>query len=154
MKPWRPGETRVFRYVHRSKPTPKGATVHGFDCHHDVHSVLVELPEDYASVDDCISLVADRCGVSRLDLESDRLARAVSRPRQLVYWLARHATTKSLPEIGRALGGRDHTTVMHGVHMMDALRSKSDHWRELSDRCLAELSGDNDTIFLASVTEP
>ena len=45
MKPWKPGETRVFRYVHRSKPTPKGATVHGFvHSHHDQHSVLVELP--------------------------------------------------------------------------------------------------------------
>lgn len=44
MKPWKPGETRVFRYVHRSKPTPKGATVHGFvHSHHDQHSVLVEL---------------------------------------------------------------------------------------------------------------
>ena len=141
MKPWRPGETRVFRYVHRSQPTPKGATVHGFvHSHHDQHSVLVEL-DDYASIEDCISLVCHELGVTKMALLSDRKAREIARPRQLIYWLARHATCKSSTQIGRALN-RDHTSVLAGVVAIDELRTASEDWRLLSDRLLNSLAVD------------
>ncbi|MBT6983497.1 MAG: chromosomal replication initiator protein DnaA, partial [Rhodospirillaceae bacterium] len=51
-----------------------------------------------------------------------RRARAVARPRQVAMYLAKQLTTRSLPEIGRKFGGRDHTTVMHAVKRIEELR--------------------------------
>ena len=48
-------------------------------------------------------------------MQSARRARAVARPRQVAMYLAKQLTPRSLPEIGRKFGGRDHTTVMHAV---------------------------------------
>ena len=67
------------------------------------------------------TVVADRFGMTVLDLLSRRRARAVARPRQVAMWIARHATLHSLPEIGRAFGDRDHTTVMAAIRRVDAL---------------------------------
>jgi chromosomal replication initiator protein len=53
---------------------------------------------------------------------SARRARAVARPRQVAMWLSKQHTTRSLPEIGRKFGGRDHTTVIHAVRKIDELR--------------------------------
>ena len=49
--------------------------------------------------------------------------RAVARPRQAAMWLAKQLTTRSLPDIGRRFGGRDHTTVLHAVRRIDELRA-------------------------------
>lgn len=67
---------------------------------------------------------ADEFGIEVLDLVSDRRARRVARPRQVAMWLGRHLTTCSLPAIGRELGDRDHTTVMHGIDRVDELMAK------------------------------
>jgi hypothetical protein len=48
-------------------------------------------------------------------LRSDRRARAIARPRQAAMWIAYHLTTRTLVEIGRSFGGRDHSTIWHGV---------------------------------------
>ena len=53
---------------------------------------------------------------------SARRARAVARPRQVAMYLAKQLTSRSLPEIGRKFGGRDHTTVMHAVRKIDELK--------------------------------
>ncbi|MEL6102718.1 MAG: helix-turn-helix domain-containing protein, partial [Pseudomonadota bacterium] len=58
------------------------------------------------------------------DMKSARRARAVARPRQSAMYLAKMLTSKSLPEIGRQFGGRDHTTVMHGVRRIDELKQQ------------------------------
>jgi chromosomal replication initiator protein len=52
---------------------------------------------------------------------SARRARAVARPRQVAMYLAKQLTPRSLPEIGRKFGGRDHTTVMHAVRKIEQL---------------------------------
>ena len=52
--------------------------------------------------------------------------RTVARPRQIAMYLAKQMTSRSLPEIGRRFGGRDHTTIMHGVKKIEELRS-ADH---------------------------
>ena len=57
------------------------------------------------------------------DLLGPRRARAVSRPRQVAMFLSKQLTTKSLPEIGRRFGGRDHTTVIHAVKKIEELKS-------------------------------
>ena len=56
------------------------------------------------------------------DMHSARRARSVARPRQVAMYLAKQLTSRSLPEIGRQFGGRDHTTVMHGVKRVEQLR--------------------------------
>ena len=58
------------------------------------------------------------------DLLSPRRARDIVRPRQIAMYLCKQLTTRSLPEIGRKFGGRDHTTVIHAVRQIDKLRQK------------------------------
>lgn len=59
--------------------------------------------------------VCDYFGVSIIDILSDRRSRVIARPRQIIMYLAKEMTFRSLPEIGKAIGGRDHTTIMHGI---------------------------------------
>ena len=54
-------------------------------------------------------------------MHSARRSRAVARPRQVAMYLSKQLTARSLPEIGRKFGGRDHTTVMHAVRKVDEL---------------------------------
>lgn len=60
--------------------------------------------------------------IKPIDLVSARRARAVARPRQIAMYLAKRLTTRSLPEIGRKFGGRDHSTVIHAVRRIEELR--------------------------------
>jgi hypothetical protein len=57
--------------------------------------------------------------VSPRDFHSPRRFRHVTRARQIYFWIARNRTSRSLPEIGRRCGGKDHSTVMHGIHKID-----------------------------------
>ncbi|MBI1260128.1 MAG: chromosomal replication initiator protein DnaA [Rhizobiales bacterium] len=66
--------------------------------------------------------VAEYFNVRMADMLSARRARAVARPRQIAMYLSKQLTTRSLPEIGRKFGGRDHTTVIHAVRKIDELR--------------------------------
>jgi chromosomal replication initiator protein len=63
-------------------------------------------------------------------MHSARRARAVARPRQVAMYLSKHLTSRSLPEIGRKFGGRDHTTVMHAVRKIDELKSTDSSFAE------------------------
>ena len=56
-------------------------------------------------------------------MQSARRARAVARPRQVAMYLAKQLTPRSLPEIGRKFGGRDHTTVMYAIRKVEELRA-------------------------------
>ena len=67
------------------------------------------------------------------DMHSARRARSVARPRQVAMYLAKQLTSRSLPEIGRMFGGRDHTTVMHGVKRVEQLRETDAAFAEDSD---------------------
>jgi chromosomal replication initiator protein len=66
--------------------------------------------------------VAEHFNIRISDMHSARRARSVARPRQVAMYLAKQLTSRSLPEIGRKFGGRDHTTVMHAVKKVDELR--------------------------------
>jgi chromosomal replication initiator protein len=72
-------------------------------------------------IEDIQRLVARQYNVSRSDLLCSRRTANVVRPRQVAMYLAKILTLRSLPEIGRYFGGRDHTTVLHAVRKMDAL---------------------------------
>jgi chromosomal replication initiator protein len=68
--------------------------------------------------------VADYFKIKVADMYSQKRTRAIARPRQIAMWLARELTTHSLPEIGEAFGGRDHTTVLHACRTVLELRGK------------------------------
>lgn len=65
--------------------------------------------------------VAEHYNISQTEMTSARRARAVARPRQVAMYLSKQLTTRSLPEIGRKFGNRDHTTVMHAVSRVNEL---------------------------------
>ena len=65
--------------------------------------------------------MASRYNVSRSDILSERRTAAVVKPRQIAMYLSKVLTLRSLPEIGRRFGGRDHTTIMHGVRKIEEL---------------------------------
>ncbi|MCL2713072.1 MAG: chromosomal replication initiator protein DnaA [Alphaproteobacteria bacterium] len=75
-------------------------------------------------IEDIQRVVARQYSVSRSDLLSSRRTANVVRPRQVAMYLAKTLTLRSLPEIGRRFGGRDHTTVLHAVRKIEALVSK------------------------------
>ncbi len=74
------------------------------------------------TIDDIQRRVADHFMLKRDDLLGERRSRDVARPRQVAMFLAKELTQRSLPEIGRRFGGRDHTTVMHAVKKIKELR--------------------------------
>jgi len=72
-------------------------------------------------IEDIQRIVARHFNVSRSDLLSSRRTANVVRPRQIAMYLAKTLTLRSLPEIGRRFGGRDHTTVLHAVRKIEAM---------------------------------
>ena len=70
-------------------------------------------------IEDIQKLVATRYNVSRADILSERRTAAVVKPRQIAMYLSKQLTLRSLPEIGRRFGGRDHTTVLHAVRKIE-----------------------------------
>ena len=74
------------------------------------------------TIDEIQRAVSAHFELKPLDLVSARRARVVARPRQIAMYLAKRLTTRSLPEIGRKFGGRDHSTVIHAVRRIEELR--------------------------------
>jgi chromosomal replication initiator protein len=70
-------------------------------------------------VEDILRIVSRHFAVSKADILSDRRHRSVVRPRQIGMYLAKQLTARSLPEIGRRFGNRDHTTVLHAIRKID-----------------------------------
>jgi chromosomal replication initiator protein len=88
----------------------------------DVLQDLLRANDRRVTIDEIQRKVAEFYNIRLSDMLSARRARAVARPRQVAMYLAKQLTTRSLPEIGRKFGGRDHTTVMHAVRKIDELR--------------------------------
>ncbi len=76
------------------------------------------------TVDRIQRAVCDVFKVTLTDMVSKRRARIIARPRQVAMYLCKKKTKRSLPDIGRRFGGRDHTTVMHAVKRIEALRAE------------------------------
>lgn len=84
--------------------------------------------------------VADFYQLRVADLLSKRRTRSIARPRQMAMFLAKNLTDHSLPEIGSAFGGRDHTTVLHACRKIDSLCETDGRLREERARLTRELS--------------
>jgi chromosomal replication initiator protein len=75
------------------------------------------------TIDEIQRHVSAHFNIRQAEMVSARRARAVARPRQIAMYLAKQLTPRSLPEIGRRFGGRDHTTVIHAVKQIERLRA-------------------------------
>ena len=83
---------------------------------------LLALQERLVSIENIQKTVADYFKIRVGDLLSKKRSRSIARPRQIAMALAKELTNHSLPEIGDAFGGRDHTTVLHGCRRIESLR--------------------------------
>ena len=82
------------------------------------------LPAAKLSIEDIQNAVERHCNVGHIELISARRTANVVRPRQIAMFLAKNLTPHSLPVIGGKFGGRDHTTVLHAVRKIEALRTR------------------------------
>jgi len=83
---------------------------------------LTNLPEKKISIDAIQKAVADRYGIRQTQLKEKSNMKNIVRPRQVAMYLVKDLTSASLPEIGRAFGGKHHTTVLHSIRKIDVLR--------------------------------
>lgn len=91
---------------------------------------LLALQDKQVSLDNIKRTVAEYYKIKVADLMSKRRSRSIARPRQVAMALAKELTNYSLPEIGDAFGGRDHTTVLHACRKIKELRETSSDIRE------------------------
>ena len=101
----------------------------------------LSVSERKVTVDTIQKTVAEHYALKQSDLISERRARAIARPRQVAMWLAKQITTRSLPDIGRRFGGRDHTTVLHAVRRIEALKADDPVLARDVDLLLRKLRG-------------
>jgi len=102
---------------------------------------LLSLQAKLVTVENIQKTVADYYKVRLADLLSKRRSRSVARPRQVAMALAKELTSHSLPEIGDAFGGRDHTTVLHACKRIKGLRDTEPRVREDYSNLLRTLAG-------------
>ena len=91
---------------------------------------LLALQDRLVSIDNIQRTVAEHYKIKMSDMLSKRRTRSVARPRQVAMSMAKKLTNHSLPEIGEAFGGRDHTTVMHACRKVKELQDSSTEMRE------------------------
>ena len=89
----------------------------------DILQDLLRAYERRVTIEEIQKRVAEHYGIRPADMQSARRARAVARPRQVAMYLAKQLTPRSLPEIGRKFGGRDHTTVIYAIRKIEELRT-------------------------------
>ena len=89
----------------------------------DILQDLLRAYERRVTIEEIQKRVAEHYGIRLADMHSARRARAVARPRQVAMYLAKQLTPRSLPEIGRKFGGRDHTTVIYAIRKVEDLRT-------------------------------
>ncbi len=82
------------------------------------------------TIDEIQNKVSNYYNINVDDLISSRRLRSFARPRQVAMYLSKKLTSRSLPEIGRKFGGRDHTTVIHAVKKIDQLKSENEKFDE------------------------
>jgi chromosomal replication initiator protein len=91
---------------------------------------LLRANDRRVTIEEIQKRVAEHFNVKVSDMHSARRSRGVARPRQVAMYLSKLLTPRSLPEIGRKFGGRDHTTVMHAVRRVEELRASDASFAE------------------------
>lgn len=111
-------EGALRRVIANARFTGKPITV---DFVHDALRDLLALQDKLVTIDNIQKTVAEYYKVKVVDLLSKRRSRSIARPRQMAMMLSKELTSRSLPEIGDAFGGRDHTTVIHACRKVKEL---------------------------------
>jgi chromosomal replication initiator protein len=114
-------EGAVNRLLAHNKLTDQPVTLEMAE--HEMRDLIRPAEPKHVRIEDIQHVVARQYNVSRADLLSSRRTTNVVRPRHVAMYLAKILTLRSLPEIGRHFGGRDHTTVLHAVRKIDAVIS-------------------------------
>ena len=97
---------------------------------HEVLHDILKSHDRRVTIEEIQKKVAEHFSIRLTDMSSARRARAVARPRQVAMYLAKQLTSRSLPEIGRKFGNRDHTTVMHAVSRVTELMERDGTFAE------------------------
>lgn len=107
----------------------------------DVLSDLLRSHDRRITIDEIQRKVAEHYNIRLADMHSARRSRNVARPRQVAMFLSKQLTARSLPEIGRKFGGRDHTTVMHAVRKIEELATEDPSFAQDVDVIRRALTG-------------
>jgi chromosomal replication initiation ATPase DnaA len=99
-------------------------------------------------------IVCKEFDLSLGDLISQQRHQAVVRPRQIAQWLSHQCTGRSLPQIGRMFGGRDHTTILYAVRKIDNLRSEDGKFAALLMRLKGEVMAERTRIAATYNIQP
>lgn len=91
---------------------------------------LLKASDRRITIEEIQKRVAEHFNIKLAEMSSARRSRQVARPRQVAMYLAKQLTSRSLPEIGRKFGGRDHTTVMHAVKKVEELKTSDQNFSE------------------------
>jgi chromosomal replication initiator protein len=114
-------EGALNRIVHQASLTGRPVSL---EMAQEVLKDVLRAADRRVTIDEIQKAVIDHYGLRLADMGSARRARAVARPRQVAMFLCKQLTPRSLPEIGRKFGGRDHTTVMHAVRTIEKLAAE------------------------------
>lgn len=114
-------EGALNRIVHQASLTSKPVSI---DMAQEVLKDLLRANDRRITIEEIQKAVVEHYGIRMADMASARRSRAVARPRQVAMYLAKQLTPRSLPEIGKKFGGRDHTTVMHAVRQIERLANE------------------------------
>lgn len=106
------------------------------------------------TVKSIVDMAAELWGVASSDIVGPLRAENIVEPRFAVYWVARHTLPLTLPMIGRSVGGRDHTTVMHGIRQADRRRSRDLNFRQLTDAMVKAMEREAEEDRLAAEAAP
>ena len=120
-------EGAMNRIVHQASLVAKPISI---EMAQEVLKDLLRANDRRVTIEEIQKAVVEHYSIRMADMTSARRSRAVARPRQVAMYLAKQMTPRSLPEIGKKFGGRDHTTVMHAVRQIERLSSE--------DRSIAE----------------
>ena len=110
-------------------------------------------PAKHVTMDDILDVIAAYYALALTDLRGPRRTRSIATARQVAMYLARELTDMSLPQIGQALGGRDHTTVMYGYDKIAALFEKDDTMRRQVLEVKQKLLGNGQRVYAPSQRE-
>jgi chromosomal replication initiator protein len=107
----------------------------------DCLSDILRTSDRKVTVEEIQRKVSEHYNIRLSDMLGPKRLRSYARPRQIAMYLCKKLTSRSLPEIGRRFGGRDHTTVMHGVRRIDDLRNQDSQMSDDLDMLRRSLEG-------------
>jgi len=102
----------------------------GMDMVQDCLSDILRTSDRRVTVEEIQRKVAEHFNIRLSDMLGPKRTRTIARPRQIAMYLSKEMTSRSLPEIGRRFGGRDHTTILHGVRKVEEMRGTDNQMAE------------------------